>query len=447
MPDIIAYDEWISRTYHKVYRRSTELKALDEAIKRYHEHKSFRADSTFLRDDFKEELRHIDLKAVDQTFGVWRTSKGLSYRTSARNKKGAIDELEQQLRAERQFSQGELDAFRAMDQMREKSLQTIFGETRLEWKSLIKKRRLDLGSVTSNLGTIAFQANQIDNIARGTANTSTVLTRNAALRRSTASLGTDLLKGAFGVNSLSDLGPVIGQIVGDWLKDFVAAVTPWIGIVASGSKAIVYAGLAARDKYAKCTLVEQRTFMRSGDPSLAADGLNELITRNMNLNLRTAGRATAEFGGKLTSAFVDGGAAIGPAIGAASATAGLIDTFFMIGRQWQEKKKVNMLLEDPDQIDSDIFAKCPLLGAFYLSTASDYEIMMILVEDFGRSHWMDDIQKVKSTHIAPLQALASSYVFNSRFGLVDKDGHLLSYKGTIPQGAIDKLRKKMGLWK
>lgn len=443
MAVLISFQSWKNDTYSRWSRRSKELQALDRAIELFHVHEGWREESDFLKRDFKEQLRQADLKKVDEAFGAWRTAKGLDYLESTRNKKGAVAELEQQLRSARILTRSEQQAFAAMDEMRSQSIATIFGGKHLEWRSLVKKNRLDTLTATSQTISVVSRTAQVARIAKAGGN----VAKNPMLANALSKLGGDIVKTAFGVSGLEQIGGIIGQIVAEWIKDFIAAVTPWVGIAASGAMLVYNTAMAASQGYLEYQLVKARTYVRSGDPSAAAKALRELIERDRNMYLRAAARSGAELSAKLASAFVDGGAAIGPATGAASAIAGLLDTICMVGREWQEKNKVNKLLKNAELQGPDLFATCPLLGAMFLATASDYEIMMVLTDDFGRANWMDHVEQIKKAHIGPLQLTASSYVFNSRFVLCDADGSMLSYKGTIPQRGTDKLKKKLGLKK
>ena len=446
MPAIMGFEEWKRRTYKTIGRRSTELKALDNAIENFHKREKWRAESEFLKEDFKRDLQQADLLKVDEAFGAWKSSHGLSYMSSGRNADDAIEELEAQLRAARVLTRKEAEAFAALEAMRNESLQNIFGGSQLQWKSLIKSRKLDLLNVGTATASLGLYTKDVVRIARG-AKVKTIGARHRDLASSSGRLKSELVKMSFGPDALGQLGVVIDQLITEWLRDFIAAITPWFGVAASGATALIATAGAVSGMYSEYTLSQARPFIRSGDPSVAADALKRMLERAINANLRAAGRATAELGGKLTSMFVDGGAAVGPAIGAASAFAALIDSFMQIGREWQEMKKVNRLLSTSESLNSDLFTTCPLLGAYYLSTASDFEIMSLLTEDFGRANWQDTIEQVKRQHIGPLQELASSYVFNSRFALIDSSGAVLKYRGTVTQNVFDKMFKKMGLWK
>ena len=132
---------------------------------------------------------------------------------------------------------------------------------------------------------------------------------------------------------------------------------------------------------------------------------------------------------------------------AAFAIAKLTYRIRLICREFEEKNKANVALADAENIDLDIFKTCPLLGC-YLLVCAETSTLIIFLPGFGGVGWMDDVEDIVRTYLAPVQNIAMSYLNSARFDLVRKsDGSHLETRLYVDPGLIAKAKKlKDGGW-
>jgi hypothetical protein len=146
---------------------------------------------------------------------------------------------------------------------------------------------------------------------------------------------------------------------------FATELTPFVGVISSGGKAVVgWIGVAKR-AWDRMGLAETRFAFAPGDPEAAFDAVIALLDREIKSEAGRATNRTVAFTGKALAAFADGGAVTGPVIGLLEILADIFQTIIEYVRDYKECLAANELLR-VGALNLEIFSVCPILGCYFI---------------------------------------------------------------------------------
>lgn len=237
-----------------------------------------------------------------------------------------------------------------------------------------------------------------------------------------------------------DFDAVKEVLTSDVTHSLVGELTPFIGILMSGYKsAKSWRAVAknARDLYKADYYLEG---VLPGDPTAAAEAVNQCVKRFLAANSAEAIRNSAALGVKVGGLFADFGTATTAAAGAASVAAKLLQELVILGIDYRDMKAGNERLKDPATLDFTVFQDCPVLGCYLISCSDTSMMVNLLVSDMGKVGWQDKVEKMKKTQLDPLIKNASKAIISSHLTL---DG-LKSNKGIVQTpGFLDRQKANL----
>jgi len=238
--------------------------------------------------------------------------------------------------------------------------------------------------------------------------------------------GKEFLSLCSGIHSASDLG---AALTSETLQKTVAEIAPLIGILTSGYssvqawRAVVQSGYSLyQDNRAKLDILP-------GDAQAAAEAIITLLERRLANESVNAARNTAVLAAKIAGLFADLGTGTNAALGLANSAAALLQELASIGLDYSEMKAGNKLLDNPSQIDLQIFKACPILGCYILIGSDTSSVLNFFVADIGLPNWMDRIELMKRTSLDRLTKDANNFIIESRIHL---EG-MVTTKGIKPE--------------
>jgi len=245
------------------------------------------------------------------------------------------------------------------------------------------------------------------------------------------------------VPGIEDVMTAIGA---EAVQNLVAEVAPVVGIIRSGYKLADAAKTVATDGYELYKSAEWKGGFLPGDAVAAAGAVQDLIKRDLGKHSIQMGQQALATGTKIAGLFADLGTATTAGIGLANALASLGLELFYLGLDIKDLRAGNKLLAKPDDLDLNVFTKCPILGCYLVTCADTSSVANFFVADIGLPGWMDRIEKMKKTQMDPLLRIATRDINASRLQL---EG-LSSNKGTFAEpgffaGIKAKAMKKLGI--
>lgn len=240
---------------------------------------------------------------------------------------------------------------------------------------------------------------------------------------------------------------IITDMVGDIFTDLGTTVLPVIGTAKTG--------MTAGSKWAKTGMTQHkvsrtgktREQVIQGDPERAVASVKRLLERERNVLATEAGMATAKLGADVAGYFVDLGIASGIATSAAEAAGKLTLQIRLIVRDAREKRAANELLSGP-KLDSDLFERCPLLGAYAVAGSSTSDLVGFLGGDPQRDGFtLDDLERIIEKHRKPLIKDATDLISKSRLEVSGMTTDLASARMKAQRGkqmSVSKIADEVG---
>ncbi len=420
---VMTYELWIKDTASFGRPRSKELKAVDNALNAY---KKAELESTGSILNEK--------KALQQAMATWKIAqqtKGQDWKKSIRNKNRAVEKLDGELghvmvgagglnhRGESMIDARELLALKIVSEAIKQNTRLMFSGQTLSVRN--SKGLADLNGVRTALDTFKVAAKDIKNAATGMGVASPNL--NLELQKLLASL--------FGEASANEARAALGPV----FSEFLTSVTPFVGALSSGAKAISNWGRAAKTLYDKSGMKDAAGSFAPGDPAAAFDAVLQIMTREMNMYATTASVHTVGATAKAAFTVVDFGTLSTTLIGAAESLALVVQKIYLFARDWNEMKAVNTLLT-ASAIDLTLFKTCPLLGCYLIANSDTSAVINMAVADYGKTNWQLDVETMVKK-AKPVFEKARSVIQASRYEIVGMRG----MKGS----AINRTAKTLGL--
>ena len=384
--DLFAPKLWLEMTDTGVLtRRSTELRAVDAALQKYD-----RAPTLTLGWEVTEALEK------------WKKSKGTGqeWRRSARNKKGAVDQLTQALDGKKELSAQEKLGIKTVEDAQIAYIRTLFDGRRvaLSSKALTAYQSAGAGKTVDSLVAAARQSDSALAIA------------GHEVRA--------LVHSALGEASSSpDLAVVLMQVIGKSLDDLVTSITPAVGLVKSASMTLYQGVVTAAKAKQLYDLHGAEVGFAAGDPEAAFLAVRELVKRELAKSGLQTTTYAGETAAKSAGIFLDGGTATTVAVGIAATLARLMITLNALRVDLMEMRAANAILQEPDTINASLFAKNPLLGCYFLVCADTSTIVNFMFKDLGRSGFMYEVEKACAKHLDPTLKIASHLILGHRMVL------------------------------
>jgi hypothetical protein len=425
----MTYDVWMKDTYSLTSPRSTELKAVDNALKTYEQAVANSSGSVL-----------AERKALQAAFEAWKAAqkaKGQDWKQSVRNKKLACERLDAELghvivgigglnsRGELVIDEKEIAARKALGDAIKKNTAMLFAGQTLTVKNT--KALADLNTVRKELSGFKDKAGAIKNAVSG------------AAAPAVGEQVKGLLVSLFGEASIGEVQAALGPL----FTEFVAAATPFVGAITSGKSALLNWGKAAKGLYKKHKMREVSDSFAPGDPAAAFEAVLLIMNREVELYATSAGIYTVSAAAKAAFTAADFGAVSGPVLGAAEQLALVVQKIYLFARDWREMKEANELLAQGKH-DLGLFKACPLVGCYLLANSDTFAVINMAVADYGRTGWKFEVE-IMVKKAQPVFDKAREVIRESRFefaGMRGMKGQVVNRNKTtmgIKTGKLDGL--------
>ena len=373
---IPSSQQWLNDTSLGVFRpRSAQMKAIDEAIKRYEHART------------QENLWKIKNALED-----WKRAKGVVWTASDRNRGGASARLDQlvsavdprmfQLTGGR-FTMEELKALAYVASERKKVIERLFDGKEVTFRNSpqgIKQAVIDAGE------TVKQKCAEAEGWLKGTGKKSVLSPADMAKQKLE-----EMAKSFFSVDTLDSLGGLTALILNITEKCGVS-VAPVVGHIKDGYDLFTGWAKAGAALHEQHSISQCRYAIDTGVPAAAFSALKACLVEETRMEAASAGIATTSFALKTGLAFVDGGAISGPVVGAANAVAALSLQLYYLATEYKATKGINNALR-AGELDIRLFRTYPLMGCYMLTSATFSDL--IPIDNFGTPGWMDYVENLK----------------------------------------------------
>lgn len=414
------YDQWMKDTAALARPRSTELKAVDAALKTY-EHAVEHSPGSVLGEK----------RALQRALEGWKAAqkaKGQDWRSSVRNKLKAVERLHAELGqiitgAGGLNSQGEV-----MDTEEARARRIVAEAIRQNTGKMFRGRKLTvknskalatLNDVRSAMSSFKTACGKVQSAASGAT--------SPGLAQQVQSMLVSLFGDATAAQVQEALGPLFAE--------FLTNVTPFVGAIKSGAKAVLNWAQAAKSLYMKSKIQDGVGSFAPGDPVAAFEAIVRIQQREINSYAASASVYTVCATAKAAFTAADFGAVSGAVLGAAETLAVLVQKIYLFARDWTEMSEANELLE-AGMCDLGLFKTCPLLGCYLIANSDTSAIINMAVGDYGRAGWMFEVEAMVAK-ARPAFDKARSVIRESRYEIAAMSG----MKGA----AVDRTAKTLGV--
>lgn len=405
MANLISHKDWMSRTYLLTRPRSKLLLAVDQQLQFYEKHPG-----------------HPTFLAIKENLKAWMDSKkpSGSWVRDARNAKGAVTELWDQLHAGVGATDEEQAALDLIAQAKTDFLLKLFSGTKLQSHNFVETAS-NTALIAKGLKSSVDKLNDIDAAEKaqklgGQAFTG-VLYENAWSRIADAFQGADFADVLRMPEFMAEMSNAIGMSLDELGTGMVAGA----GLVKSTVKTIWSTYKVAKSGLDAYTLKAGVTAINTGDPMAAFVAVQELVDRELAKNALILASHAAETGAKAGGMFADLGAGTTAIAGLSGTIARLLINISYMARDWKERYYANKLLANPEKLDANIFRECPVLGCYYMCCADTSMIIAFLLPDLvGKKSFKDVIENAVRNQLEPTLKIANHALYRHRFRLGGK---------------------------
>lgn len=416
----MTYDQWMKDTAAFARPRSAELKDLDQALKNY-EYAVASSSGSVLGEK----------RALQQALESWKAAqkaKGQDWRSSVRNKLKAVEKLDAELGQVIGGAGGLNSRGEVMDSAEARARRIVADAIKQNTRSMFLGQKLTvknskalagLNDVRSAMSSFKSACSGIKSAASGAT--------SPGLAQQVQSMLVSLFGEATASQAQEALGPMF--------MEFLSNVTPFVGAVKSGAKAIQNWAQAAQSLYKKSKIQEGVGSFAPGDPAAAFEAIVRIQQREINSYATSASIYTISATAKAAFTAADFGAVSGAVLGAAETLAVLVQKIYLFARDWSEMRDANDLLAT-GACDLKLFGTCPLLGCYLIANSDTSAVINIAVGDYGRAGWKFEVEAMVAK-AQPAFEKARAVVRDSRYEIAAMRG----MKG----GAVDRTAKTLGL--
>lgn len=392
---IPSLQTWLTETKLGVLKpRSSQLKAVDDALQQY-----------------ERARNENNLFKIKNAFEDWKRSKGPTWKTSDRNKGGAITRMDQELskvadyRTHQltggKFTMQELQALAFMGAERKKVIANVFKGKEVTFRNSPKAVK---EAVKDAAAQVQAKCGEAKNFLQGTGKKSTLSTADMAKQKLE-----EMAKSMFAVDTLASLGSLSGLVM-DIVGKCGVSIAPVVGYVKDGYDLFTGWAKTAQALHERHTISNCHYVIDIGAPAAAFQGVKTCLTNQAKNEAASATIATTSFALKTGLAFADGGAISGPVVGAANAVASLSLQIYWLATEWKATKAINQALAD-NKLDLTLFETYPLMGCYLMTSATFSDL--IPIDCFGTPGWMDYIENMKKRNFDGIYDAATGLIANS----------------------------------
>jgi hypothetical protein len=406
LANVMPHAQWLKLTYGGLTSiRSSQLKKVDNALAEYHKTKT-----------------PASLDTLRTALVGWMQKEGPKWKTSVRNKFGAVADLYKQvmdLPGPAKTAQDIVAVSHVRDESRAIVTELFRGKT-LDWRpGFLKKLATTKFAILKNVRSVEGNVN--------------VLSHGAVrhgVQGAAHALRTDMFGGHGGASSPAESfcrSLISPELVGDvmafiarelptFMKDLAVSLTPFVGVIASGAGTFANACKTVRDQYRLYEArVHQERSLSIDEPEKAIEGLVRILERERDAQGARTAIGAAEFTGKLTGVLADGGTVTNAAVGLAANLANLTLFVLEIVRDVRERNEANKLMASPRGVDAKVFVASPIVGAYLIGCAPTSVLVNTVFDRFFEQGWRGEVERTVLRHIAPLQTQARRVVTEHRF--------------------------------
>ena len=418
MPLLMTYEQWMKRTHSLIKSRSDSLKVIDEAIRRRDETATKKALINWIDEqnkkhqDWHRSVRNGD-HAVEELYKQLNIlGAGVSYSNIG-------EEMDDKLAKAHIRREQRLAAAKMFDGKTLRFKDSFWGISRkkcAEGRSKILNAAKNVGKSTVGVG---------GNIASVG---STAYTICSDLKT--------IIQTIMGTLAPATQSALVEHVFGEGVAQFVANVTPCLGVVSSGAKAIKdWVGVAYNVHQA--TEMESRYGdVRMGDPSAALASIVAIIDRQIKKQTADAVIHTTAFTAKGAAAIADGGTATNAVLGVVETIAILLNTLVDLVIDAKQVDTGNALILGK-QFDLTMFSKCPILGCYYVAVQDHSTIMDFDFANMGKANWQQEAQRLRYA-IKPVIQQAGTLINASRVEIMGME----AAKGVYQRSLLDVIKLK-----
>ena len=156
--------------------------------------------------------------------------------------------------------------------------------------------------------------------------------------------------------------------------------------------------------------------LRRKERNSAVKALETLINREIAFNAATTTREFLALSAKSAGIAASwGGDVLSPAVGAANAVAGLVQTLTAAAIEFRDMRNGNVVLDGT--LDRSIFGKCPILACYFLTCASTSDLLNFFTGEIVTPGFMDRAEALRKG-IETARNKAARALATSRYVLV-----------------------------
>jgi len=296
-------------------------------------------------------------------------------------------------------------------------------------------------------GTLSETVNTLSGGASGalleTASDATVgVVQEATVGRVTAWLN-DVVRQILGEHAVEAADMIFKAIGLESINQFAASVTPFLGSIYSTASGISEVAQGVKQSYAAKAL--SNASIVKGETAIAAvEAVAQLLKNAAEENALKGARHTAVGLGRLVADAFPGGQIASTGLGIADT---ILDVLTMVNSYYQDyihMKEMNEFLKtvkDPDvasagntQIMSgkELFAKSPLLGAYWIMIADTSSVIGICVDDLTANTFIEQVEHIVKNHLNDLRSAAADLISSSNLVVPELSAHRLILEAKTP---------------
>ncbi|WP_425618691.1 hypothetical protein NA78x_002403 [Anatilimnocola sp. NA78] len=398
MPITISHYQWMKETDKGIFSiRSSELKAIDEALLWYAKHTNQR-----------------NLNALRAAMEEWIHKEGSNWRTSGRNKTGFVEKLYTELMEVPGRKSGE--DMVAVSALRDESrvfTTDLFAGKQLDWRpGILAKLKVSRFTAFKNTASVTNDLNGVTHggIRNGIA---------GLAPRSGASPGAGadfFVKSMVPAEYLLDVTTALASHLPTFMKELGVAMTPYLGVVAAGGGALLDACKLGRDTYRSYnTRKHMERSLAVDAPQKAMQGIINIIEKEAMINGMKMSLGMGEFTMKLAGVAADFGTATTAAIGLGASLAKFGIFLGDLVNDVMERRKANEMMRAGGNLDSQLFVESPILGAYLVCCAPTSVLTNTVFDRFFVQGWRGEVERAVKQHHEPIKEQARRLIQEHRF--------------------------------
>lgn len=298
------------------------------------------------------------------------------------------------------------DAVTTVGEARRQALRRVFEGTELKPAPL--RAATHVKGIQTQLQSVRSEAMKIGGEVRKAA--------TAQIRAQVHRQVTGLIAEMFDAETIAEVVAFLSVEVLNDIADLVAEVTPYVGIAKSGGHVVINLFKVGSRGVELIQLDRSRGSFAPGDAQAALTALEKLVAVELARAGANLAADAAALGGKVGGLFVDLGVGTGVAIGLVRAIVKLVQRVMVAALDYRDMLAGNKRLANVATLDASAFEQCPLLACYFLTCASDSDLLNFLTIEIGTKGFVVKVETLKKK-IGSARNSASSVIDGSRFVL------------------------------